>query len=129
MAPRPDRAGLAGEPLPRRSVSVRWAWYTTGRRGQRVTAGWPGTGLFLTELFKGAAPRGRNTRAVLFWLAVLALLVTLGSFSHARADALDWKPEVIDGLSMTCTTSPSAEKTIIASSEAVGDTVTVYDQK
>jgi hypothetical protein len=56
------------------------------------------------------------------------LLVALGSLSYTRADPLDWKPEAIDGLSMRCATSPAAEKTIIASSEAVGDTTTVYNQ-
>jgi hypothetical protein len=111
------------------SIGYRRARYTVGPRGRRVSVGGPGSGLFLTEQWGSTGTRGgRSTRVIWFWIAVLALLAALGSLSRARADALDWKPEVIDGLSMRCTTSPAAEKTIITSSEAVGDTATVYDQ-
>jgi hypothetical protein len=111
------------------SIGYRRARYTVGPRGRRVSVEGPGSGLLLTEQWGSTGPRGgRSTRVIWFWIAVLALLAALGSLSRARADALDWKPEVIDGLSMRCTTSPAAEKTIITSSEAVGDTATVYDQ-
>lgn len=45
---------------------------------------------------------GPNTGVIWLWIAVFALLVALGSLSHARADPIVWKPEVIDGLSMMC---------------------------
>jgi hypothetical protein len=101
----------------------------SGPRGHPAVVGWPGGGLPLTQQWGPAGLRsGRNTRVTWFWIAVLALLVALGTLSHVRADQLDWKPEIIDGLSMRCATSPVEEKTIIASSEAVGDTTTVYNQ-
>lgn len=58
---------------------------------------------------------------------ILGVLIAMAPCA-AWADA-DWTTEVIDGLSMRCAKSPVAEKLIIASSEAIGDTVTVYDPK
>jgi hypothetical protein len=52
------------------SVGRKGAWYTSGRRGQRVTAGWPGTGLFwMQQLPPSPVPRARHRVA----LAIMAL--------------------------------------------------------
>jgi Protein of unknown function (DUF4236) len=60
------------------SVGRRGAWYTTGPRGRRVTAGWPGTGLFWTERLPPAAPpHGRHLAVILLWLAALVAAVIM----------------------------------------------------
>ena len=64
------------------SVGRRGTWLTTGPRGKRATLGLPGSGLFLTQQWRPAAPQARSTRAVLFWLAVLVALVAFGTLSR-----------------------------------------------
>lgn len=58
------------------SVGRRGAWYTSGPRGQRVTLGAPGTGLFWTErlLTPAAAPMSRPSLPHRIVYAILAVV-------------------------------------------------------
>jgi hypothetical protein len=58
----------------------------------------------------------------------LLMAVTSCAAWAAGGDVV-WTSEIIDGLNMRCAASPVAEKAIIASSEAMGYTTTVYDLK
>ena len=70
------------------AIGRRGAWYTTGPRGRRVTAGGPGTGLFLTQQSPPAITTpigeltppqptrvGRRLAVALMVLAGLAMLI------------------------------------------------------
>jgi hypothetical protein len=81
MAPLPRRSRPSREPQQGRPEPVcRPGRYTTGPRGQRVTAGWPGSGLFWTEKLKpaaGVASQGRPTWVVLLVLAALIVVAVM----------------------------------------------------
>jgi hypothetical protein len=61
------------------SVGRKGAWYTSGPRGQRVTAGWPGTGLFWTEKLPplAAVHRRHGTGELIVGLIVIVAVAVL----------------------------------------------------
>ena len=69
------------------SVGRRGAWYTAGRRGQRVTVGAPGTGLFWTEKLeprRTASQAGRQWLGVFIAIAAIVGLVLAGHWIAAH---------------------------------------------
>jgi Protein of unknown function (DUF4236) len=63
------------------SVGRRGAWFTTGNRGQRVTFGAPGTGLFWTEHAQTQKSALAYQRAALLGLVAVAAIVLIWIFA------------------------------------------------